>query len=130
MAMNKILAKVESIKQNKNLHKVNFSSNVGNLAFVSLDVELKENQEVTLGFRSNSVAISKEKSEHLSYSNQICVLISQIEKGEILTKITAFKDSQKLTSVITTDSANRLNLKLHDSVVFLVKATDVFIVNG
>ncbi|PSM52296.1 molybdenum-pterin binding domain-containing protein [Campylobacter blaseri] len=127
--MNRILAKVVKIQENGALHKVNFSSQIGNLSLVSLDLNLKIDQEVTLGFKSSAVAIGRLNDDMLSYSNQIKVKIRSIEKGQILTKVVASVNQEFITSIITTDSANRLNLKVEENAVFLIKATDVFVVS-
>lgn len=126
--MNRILAKVVKIQENGALHKVNFNSKAGNLSLVSLDLNLKIDQEVTLGFKSSAVAIGKLNDDMLSYSNQIKVKIKSIEKGQILTKVVASANQELITSIITTDSANRLDLKVEENAVFLIKATDVFVV--
>ena len=64
------------------------------------------------------------------YANQIKVNINLVEMGEILTKICGSCQSSnvEIISLITTNSAKRLNLKSGDEATFLIKATDMFVV--
>ncbi|ASM39610.1 TOBE domain-containing protein [Campylobacter sp. RM12327] len=128
MDTNKIYSRVVSIKTNGSLNLINLSSDVGDLAFVSLDILLSLNDKVVVGFKSSAVAICKTKRDDLSYLNQIEVEISSIEKGEILTKIVGCKNGIFISSLITTNSTNRLNLQVGENVVFLIKSTDMFLV--
>lgn len=125
--MNKIKAKVTDIKSSKDLYHIFLGSKAGNLGLVMLSCEFKVGDELEACFKESSVAVMKDKTEKISYSNQIKVEITEVYFGEILTKIVAKSDECILTSVITTNSAKRLELKKGDKVVFLVKATDMFV---
>lgn len=130
MDTNKIISKVVGIKSNHSLNLINLTSEVGDLAFVSLEISATLEDEIIVGFKSSAVAICKTKKDDLSYSNQIEVCIKSIEKGEILTQIIGDKNGIFISSLITTSSANRLNLKVGQSVVFLIKSTDMFLVQN
>lgn len=128
MATNKIKAKVLAIKNSGSLYRVDLATKGGtNLALVCFDCAKKVGDIVEVGVNPTNVSIAKD-SKNLSISNQILAQISGIEKGEILTKISAIFEDVSLKSIITTDSANRLNLAPFNEVVFLVKSTDMFIV--
>lgn len=126
--MNAIKAKVENIINSDELYQLNLSSLVGKLLFVTLNIDSKIGDEISAGFRPSSVAISKSYNDDLSYSNQIPVAIESINFGEILTTIKGVNNGVVLTSIITTNSAKKLSLKLGENVLFLIKATDIFIV--
>lgn len=128
MDTNNIISKVVGIKSNHSLNLINLTSEVGNLAFVSLDILANLDDEIVVGFKSSAVAICKTKKDDLSYSNQIEVCIESIEKGEILTQVIGSKNGVFISSLITTNSAIRLNLKVGQNVVFLIKSTDMFLV--
>lgn len=131
MDTNKIKARVVGINTNNSLNLVNLSSDIGELTFVSLDVSLSiGDDDVVVGFKSSCVAICKTKMEDLSYSNQIEVSIFDIQKGEILTKVSGKANDVFISSLITTNSANRLNLQIGQNVVFLIKSTDMFLVQN
>lgn len=95
-----------------------------------LSADFSIGDEIKVGFKESVVAVLVGKCDALSYSNQIKVTVNLIEIGEILTKICGiYKSSNvEIISLITTNSAKRLNLKSGDEATFLVKATDMFVV--
>ena len=127
--MNKAFAKVVDIKKSGDLCHLFLTTSSLNLGLVMLTNHFEVGDEITIGFKETAVAISKEKTSSLSYSNQILVSIESITQGEILTKVVgkSIKEELELTSVITANSAKRLELKVGDEVTFLVKATDMFV---
>ena len=124
--MNKLRAKVTNIKNVDNLNLVSFDYNGFNLAMVSLELakNIKVGVEVNLSVKSTHIAISKEVSKNISYSNQIKDKIKHIENGEILSSISLISG---LESIITASSSELLNLKNDDEVVLLIKATELSI---
>lgn len=129
MDTNRISSRVVGLMANNSLNLVRLSSSVGNLTFVCLDVLLSLDEMVTIGFKSSVVAICKGKLDGaLSHSNQIEVKVCDIQKGEILTKVIGDNSGVFISSLITTDSANKLNLSIGESVLFLIKSTDMFLV--
>lgn len=95
-----------------------------------LSADFDIGDEIEIGFKESVVAVLVGKCDALSYSNQIKVRINLVEMGEILTKICGICQSSnvEIISLITTNSAKRLNLKSGDEATFLVKATDMFVV--
>lgn len=128
--MNKIKAKVAKIKECGDLSHLFLDTYIGSLSLVMLSADFDIGDEIEIGFKESVVAVLVGKCDALSYSNQIKVTINLVEMGEILTKICAiYKSSNvEIISLITTNSAKRLNLKSGDEATFLVKATDMFVV--
>lgn len=125
--INEIYAKVTRVITKDNLSFIKFKSFEKEFSMLSLSVNLGINDEVTISFKPSSVAIAKGNLGLLSYSNQIKTNISNLEIGEILTSIKANFYDFKLESLISTNSAKRLNLELNDEITMLIKATDVFV---
>lgn len=125
--INEIYAKVVRIITKDNLSFIKFESFEKEFSMLSLSVSLDINDEVIISFKPSSVAIAKGNLGLLSYSNQIKTNISNLEIGEILTSIKANFYDFKLESLISTNSAKRLNLELDDEITMLIKATDVFV---
>lgn len=125
--INEIYAKVVRIITKDNLSFIKFESFEKEFSMLSLSVSLDINDEVIISFKPSSVAIAKGSLGLLSYSNQIKTNISNLEIGEILTSIKANFYDFKLESLISTNSAKRLNLELNDEITMLIKATDVFV---
>lgn len=128
--MNKLEAIVTHIQSEDELHLVSLKYKTRPLSFVSLDVSLHINQKVTVGFKPTAVAIGKNNTNSMSYSNQLPILIKSIEFGKILTHIYGVFEDVILESIITTNSAKRLELKPQETVTMLIKANDIFIVRA
>lgn len=128
--MNKIKAKVTKIKERGDLSHLFLDTCIGSLSLVMLSADFDIGDEIEIGFKESVVAVLVGKCDALSYSNQIKVRINLVEMGEILTKICGICQSSnvEIISLITTNSAKRLNLKSGDEATFLVKATDMFVV--
>ena len=127
--MNKLRAKISDIKSVENLNIVNFDFNQQTLSMVSLDLddEIEIDTAVELSAKSTHIAIAKEFTGELSYSNQIKATIVEIDYGQLLTSVKADVNGVLLESIITSNSANRMGLKNNDEVILLIKATELFI---
>ena len=127
--MNKLKARISDIKNVENLNLVNFDFNQQTLSMVGLDLddEIKIDTKVELSAKSTHIAIAKEFTGELSYSNQIKATIVEIDYGQLLTSVKADVEGILLESIITSSSANRMDLKSKDEVILLIKATELFI---
>ncbi len=63
----------------------------------------------------------------ISARNQLNAKITNLKKGPVSTEITLDVGGQSMVSVITTSSADSLNLNVGDNVTALVKASSVMI---
>ncbi|MSN95962.1 hypothetical protein F1B92_01920 [Campylobacter sp. FMV-PI01] len=122
--MNKFNAKVLEVRGDGGVQEILLNSDVGQISCVVVANQKSKINEI--GFKKSSVAVAK--NGEFSHSNNIKVKIKDIEKGEVLSKIVGDKDGIKIESLITTSSANRLDLQIGDEVSFLIKASDVFVV--
>ncbi|NLY04120.1 MAG: TOBE domain-containing protein [Campylobacter sp.] len=128
MATNKLLVKVTAVKSSGDLNILELYTKSGlNLALVCLDSNIKVGDDIEVGVNPTNVFVGL-SGDNLSVSNKILVEIKSIEKGEILTKILGEFEGITLSSIITTNSANRLKLEIGENVYFLVKSTDMFVV--
>jgi molybdopterin-binding protein len=124
--MNKLKAKVTNINNFENLNLVEFSYNNFNLSMVSLELakNIKIGTIVNLSVKSTQIAISREMSKNISYSNQIKDKIKNIDNGEILSSITL---RSGLESIITLNSSKKMNLQNDEEVILLIKETELSI---
>lgn len=127
MVMNKIDAKIVSIKESGDLCHLFLNSDVGELGLVMLGHKFSKGDDIEACFKETAVAILKADIDKLSYSNKIEVEIKSIEFGDILTSVVGVNGRYEITSIITTNSAKKLELKVADRVYFLIKATDMFV---
>lgn len=85
----------------------------------------KVGDTVQCDFSENEVALAKNLSGLISMRNRFPGSIIALEKGQLLTRVVFQMDDLKLSSVITTRSANNLVLQVGDVVEGLVKSNEM-----
>jgi len=127
--MNKIKAKIKNISSKENLNFIETDFNGETLFFLSLEINdnIKKNNIVTLAIKPTNIAISKDFDINLSFLNQIKVSILNIEVGDILTVVGGAINGVIIESIITTKAFYRIDIKVGDSVIFLLPASEIFI---
>ena len=88
---------------------------------------LSKDEKVKLAIKPTHIAIGKEFSGEVSYSNQLKCTILNIENGELLSSITLKVFDTLLESIITVNSSKRMDLKVGDNVTAFIKASDLSI---
>lgn len=127
--MNRLNAVVTHIEGEQNLHIISFDYEGVSLKMMGLDLPkgLHVNAHVTLGIKPSHVAIAKNLSGELSYSNQLPATIESIENGKLLSNILLHVKGNEIQSFITLGSSTRMNLQIGDEVTLLIKASELFV---
>lgn len=127
--MNRLQAVVTRIEGEQNLHIITFDYEGVSLRMMGLDLPkgLDVNAHVTLGIKPSHVAIAKNLSGELSYSNQLPATIVHIENGKLLSSILVHVHDNEIQSFITFSSCSRMNLQVGDHVTLLIKASELFV---
>ena len=127
--MSTFKATVIEIQSEDILHIVSFKVGKSTLKMMSLELQsnLKVGSSVLLSVKATAVALAKELSGMLSYSNQILLEIQKIEQGKLLSSIKLKNQDISMESVITTASCERMQLKETQSVIALIKSSDLSI---
>jgi len=127
--MNCITAKVSEIQESDKLHLVKFDSNGYTLSMVCLELnrDIEVETAVKLSISPSHIAIAKDFTTKVSYSNRLNATILSIENGKLLTTIKLKFFDTVLESIITAESSKRLDLKVKDKVTALIKATELSI---
>lgn len=89
---------------------------------------LKSGDTILVMFKETAMSIGKNISGEFSIRNRFEGEINHIEKSRLLTKIILNFNHIQLVSVITTASAEHLNLEVGDHVTGLVKTTDIILI--
>lgn len=128
--MNRLNAVVKNIQSVDNLNIVSFEYQGEVLTMMSLDLadNIQVRKRLELTAKATNIAIAKEFSGEVSYSNQIKASIVEIENGELLSSIKLKVKEFFLESIITLNSSKRMDLKVDDEVTLLIKASDLSIV--
>ncbi len=123
--MSDFVATVRSIQCNDGVNIVTFALGEQILTMVSLELDeaLSIGSECILSVNASSVAIGKNLSGMLSYSNQLLAKVVSIEKGKLLARILLDISDNRVESMITVSSTERLGLEVGDQVTALIKST-------
>ena len=127
--MSRLKATIVSIETVENLNIVKFSFNNTILTMMSLDLnsDIKIGTKVSLAIKPTHVAIAKDFNGIVSYSNQINTIINDIDNGKLLSSIKLGINDTIIESIITVESSQKMNLKVGDSVIALIKASEISI---
>ena len=92
------------------------------------NLNLKLGDEVVAIFKSNTVLITTDISLNISARNKLQGKVDSINKGEINSElIIDIGNGDKVASIITSNSIDRLNIKNGAQVSAIIKASDVMI---
>ena len=127
--MNTLIATVSKINTLDSLNIVKFDLLGETLSMMSLELDekVKIGVKVELTTKPSLIAIAKDFSGVLSYSNQLVAKIISIENGELLSSINLQIKEFVLESIITLDSAKKMNLNVGDEVTAFIKASELSI---
>ena len=126
--MNTITATVSKIDTLENLNIVSFDYQGTSLSMMSLGLsDIKIGSKVRLSINSSHIAIAKEFQGEISLSNRFECVIEKLTQGELLSSLSLKLNDINLSSIITTNSVKRMNLKENDKIIALVKASDIAI---
>ncbi|MCK9473388.1 TOBE domain-containing protein [Sulfurimonas sp.] len=128
--MSELTAIVNDIQKHDSLHIVKFDCEGQALTMMSLELDktIQKGVKVKLSMKPTHVAIAKNLQGELSYSNQLQATITGVLNGELLSSISLkLHSGSAIESIITKNSSIRMNLQVGDSVVALIKASEVSI---
>ncbi len=127
--MSYIIATVRDIKACESLHVVEFVVHGETLAMMSLALSdaIMIGTRVKLAVKPTHIAIAKNLTGELSYSNQLPCKIDAIENGSLLSAVKLGYFDVMLESIITRTSLERMQLEVGDEVIALIKASELSI---
>jgi molybdate transport system regulatory protein len=94
---------------------------------LELNKNIKIGADVTLGVKASSISLAKNLSTGLSISNQLQTTIISVNNGTLLASIKLRFEDFILESIITLESSKRLSLHEGDTIVALIKSSDLSI---
>lgn len=127
--MNTFIATVTKIDTIDNLNIVKFEFSDQTLSMMSLDLsdDIQIGTKVKLITKPSYIAIAKEFSGILSYSNQLKAKIIELENGKLLSSVKLEIEEVFLESIITFESSQKMDLKVGDEVTAFIKASELSI---
>jgi len=127
--MNKIEASVTEIQSMDNLTLVAFESqgNAMQMMSLGLNTPLQIGSRVVLGAKASSIAIATDLSTTISISNQLECVVDSLKQGEFLCSVKLRFNNAIIESVITMKSVLKMDINVGDSVIALIKASELSI---
>ena len=129
--MNRLRGTISAVESAGHVRLVDV--NVNGAAFSAILLEaterLRPGAAVTLAFKETEVSLAKNLSGLISLRNRLPAQVRAVEKGQVLAKVTLDYQGVDVVSIITTRSAERLDLKAGDAVEALVKANEMTILH-
>jgi len=131
--MNKLKGVIKKITSHEGISLVNIEVLDSLFGTVILDTPktcsyLQIDKKITVAFKETEVAIALPNIGDISMANQLKCKISSIENGKILTKIELTCKDKTITSIITSNSSKRLNLEKDSTVIALIKANEISLI--
>lgn len=130
--MNSLNGKISLIKTNGNISQVKVD--LGEVSFCTVIIEtpetasyLKIGNPIQVIFKETEVIIGIGKQDTNSMQNRVEGLILGIEKGQILSKIIIKTEIGNITSFLTTDSSEKLELEIGSPVCAMIQTTEIML---
>ena len=128
--MNKLKGKIKDIQSSENISIIHVDVDADVFSSIVLEgkkgtANYKIKDHVTLLFKETEVGIAKNLSGMISFRNRFKAVITKIDKGPILAKITLSYKNHTIESIISAQSANQMKLKDKEEVEWLVKTNEV-----
>lgn len=86
---------------------------------------LQKSNVIDLVFKETEVSLAKNLSGLISLRNRMQCKVIQVDRGELLSKITMQFQKHIITSAITTRSVDSLQIKVGDSIEAMVKSNEI-----
>lgn len=129
--MNKIKGKITAITSNGSVNIVKIDVNNHFISSILLkndsDSFIKKDAEVTVLFKETEVIIAKGTVENISLQNKFYGPIISLEKGVILSTLTVYTPVGNISSMITTNAVEQLNLSINDTVTAMIKSNEIML---
>lgn len=128
--MNKVAATITAIQRADAISIVNFDVSGQTMRMMGLELneQLHVGSEVMVGTKATNIALTRETVEMISISNQLEVTIDSINMGALLCSIHFLLAGQLWESVITRESAVKMQLAPNEKVTILIKSSELSIV--
>ena len=130
--MNKIAATITDIQRADAINIVYFDAGGQTMCMMALELneQLVIGSKVKVGTKATNIALAQKRVETISISNQLEVTIKSINMGTLLCSVNFDFAGQLWESVITRDSALRMQLAVDEKIVALIKSSELSIVEA
>jgi len=130
--MNILKGTIENLKVNGSLTFVNVVVNNQKISAILIDTPssepfLKIGNEISVIFKETEVIIGKGNVNNISLQNKFFGKITRIISKNVLSKITINTAVGNISSIITTNAVNQLNLSENCEVTAMIKTNEIML---
>jgi len=127
--MNQLTATIIQIENIDSLNLLTLSCGEQIIKILTLELNpnLKVGSSVKLSVKSTDIAMAKNCGGMLSYTNQLKGKIIQLNNGKLLSSIGVDIEGFRLESIIMLNSSLKMNLRVGDEIVALIRGNDISI---
>ncbi|WP_348823804.1 TOBE domain-containing protein [Flavobacterium aestuarii] len=90
---------------------------------------LKTGNNIKLLFKETEVILAKKITGIISLQNKIDCVVDSFEKGALLCKIVLNFETAKITSVITRNAFDQLDIRENDEITAMIKTNEISLSN-
>lgn len=128
--MNKIKGKITAVQSSVNISLAEVLANGYQFSSLIIDTPtnasyLEVGKEIYVLFKETEVSVAKNRTGLISMNNRLDVTLTKISKGEVLTRLELNFADNTIVSLITTRSAERLELCVGDTLEALIKSNEI-----
>ncbi len=132
--MNSLLGNITKITTEGSLSLVQLKVQNSVLTSIVIDTPetsdyLKTGNDVKILFKETEVILAKNISGIISLQNQIACIVHCFEKGNLLCKIVLNFGESKITSVITKNAFDQLDIQENDAITAMIKTNEISLSN-
>ncbi len=127
--MNKAEAVIIKIQSVDTINIVSFDVNGQTMSMMALalDERVAKGTKVIMGAKATNIILAKARVEMMSVANQLEVSIKEIKMGELLCNVHFDLAGELWESTITRESAEKMKLRVGESVVAFINSSDLLI---
>lgn len=130
--MNILKGAITTIKVSGNMSLI--TVNVNDIFFKTIVIEtpataswLKTGNEINVIFKETEVVIGKGLEHFVSLQNKVPGKIIDIQKGELMSKITVDTTVGNIVAIISLDAVMQLDLQIGETVSAMIKTNEIMI---
>ena len=130
--MNRLKGKIETINSHDELLLIELNVQQTKMKAIIIGKPndysyLEIGNEIAILFKETEVTISSYKNLNISIQNKLTCTITSLKKGKLLSQVNLDFNGISLSSIITTNSIENLNLKNEDTVTALIKTNEIIL---
>ncbi|MCX6181752.1 MAG: TOBE domain-containing protein [Bacteroidetes bacterium] len=128
--MNQLLAEITEIKTSDDLAlvKMKCEDEIFSSLIISRDDSMSVGKKVWMSFKETEVMLREISGEGISIKNRFASTIKTLQKGKLLCEVILNYKGHSITSIITSESCEAMNLFIGKEVEALVKTNDLMLI--